>query len=107
MPCRAGCVQCSMKTLRRSREMRSEDRFGKVSRRQFMGGLAVSSAAFTILPGAVLGLNGATPPSEKLNIASVGAAGKAASDIDGVKSQNIVALCDVDWAHAAGTFKQF
>ncbi|MCU1293595.1 MAG: Oxidoreductase domain protein (Precursor), partial [Bryobacterales bacterium] len=72
-----------------------------------MRGLAIGSAAFTIVPGSVLGLNGATPPSEKLNIASVGAAGKAASDIDGVKSQNIVALCDVDWAHAAGTFKQF
>jgi predicted dehydrogenase len=89
-----------MKTLRRSRE-------NNISRRQFMGGLAIGSAAFTIVPGSVLGLNGATPPSEKLNIASVGAAGKAASDIDGVKSQNIVALCDVDWAHAAGTFKQY
>src|ERR1700719_3386971 len=36
-------------------------------------------------------------PNEKLNIASIGAGGKAASDIDGcAKTENIVALCDVD-----------
>src|SRR5262249_36590434 len=28
-------------------------------------------------------------------------------DIIQMKSENIVALCDVDWAHAAGIFKQF
>lgn len=77
------------------------------SRRQFLGGLTLGSAAFGIVPGYVLGLNGATPPSEKLNIAAIGIAGKGASDVDGVSSQNIVALCDVDWAHAAGTFKRY
>ena len=35
-------------------------------------------------------------PNEKLNIASIGAGGKAASDIDGCATENIVALCDVD-----------
>ena len=35
-------------------------------------------------------------PNEKLNIASIGAGGKASSDIDGCKMENIVALCDVD-----------
>jgi len=35
-------------------------------------------------------------PNEKLNIASIGAGGKASSDIDGCTSENIVALCDVD-----------
>src|SRR6185503_6385630 len=35
-------------------------------------------------------------PNEKLNIASIGAGGKAASDIRGCSSENIVALCDPD-----------
>src|SRR6202789_612376 len=41
-------------------------------------------------------------PNEKLNIASIGAGGKAASDIRGcAASENIVALCDVDDSQAA------
>jgi predicted dehydrogenase len=35
-------------------------------------------------------------PNEKLNIASIGAAGQGATDTDGCASENIVALCDVD-----------
>jgi predicted dehydrogenase len=72
-----------------------------------MGGAAVASAAFSIVPGYVLGLNGAPSPNEKLNLAGIGVAGQGGSDINNLKSQNIVALCDVDWAHAANTFKQF
>ena len=37
-----------------------------------MGGVAISAAGFQVVPGCVLGLNGATPPSGKLNIAGVG-----------------------------------
>jgi hypothetical protein len=41
-------------------------------------------------------------PNEKLNIASIGAGGKAASDIRGCSAtENIVALCDVDDSQAA------
>ncbi|HEY0550959.1 MAG TPA: Gfo/Idh/MocA family oxidoreductase [Verrucomicrobiae bacterium] len=78
-----------------------------VSRRQFIRGTAAGTLGFTFLPGHVLGLRGAQSPNEKLNIASIGCAGQAASDINGVASENIVALCDVDWNHAAGTFKKF
>lgn len=35
-------------------------------------------------------------PLEKLNIACIGTANRAAADVDGVMSENIVALCDVD-----------
>jgi len=35
-------------------------------------------------------------PNEKLNIAAIGAGGQAATDINGVATENIVALCDVD-----------
>jgi predicted dehydrogenase len=35
-------------------------------------------------------------PGEKLNLAAIGAGGQAATDINGVATENIVALCDVD-----------
>jgi predicted dehydrogenase len=76
-----------------------------VSRRRFIGGAAV--AAFTIVPRYVLGGPGNVPPSEKLNIAGIGVGGRGAGDLDAVSSENIVALCDVDWRHAAGTFKRY
>jgi predicted dehydrogenase len=79
----------------------------QVTRREFMGSAAAVSAAFTIVPSHVLGGPGKTPPSEKLNIASVGAGGRASGDIQAVSHENIVALCDVDWRHAGGTFKRF
>ena len=87
--------------------MKTKPSIQTVSRRQFLGGTAVGALGFTFLPGHVLGLAGATSPNEKLNIAAVGAAGQAASDISNCATENIVALCDVDWAHAAGTFKKF
>ena len=45
--------------------------------------------------------------NEKLNIASIGAGGKAAGDIGEVASENIVALCDVDQNRASGSFNRF
>jgi predicted dehydrogenase len=54
-----------------------------------------------------LGLRGQTPPSEKLQIAGIGVAGQGGSDLNQLQDQNIVALCDVDWAHAAETFRKF
>ena len=46
-------------------------------------------------------------PNEKLNIASIGAGGKASSDIDGCTSESIVALCDVDQERAAHKFTEY
>jgi len=81
-------------------------RNSQLSRRNFMGATA-AAFAFSIVPRHVLAASGQTPPSEKLNIAGIGIAGRGADVLDGVKSQNIVALCDVDWNHAAGTFKRY
>jgi predicted dehydrogenase len=78
----------------------------KISRRGFMSG-AAGVAAFTIVPRRVLGGAGNTPPSEKLNIAGIGIGGRGAGDLQEVESQNIVALCDVDWRQAAGAFKRY
>jgi predicted dehydrogenase len=76
-----------------------------LSRRQFLGG-AAAAAVFTIVPRHVLGGTGRTPPSEKLNIACIGIGGMGASDVGQVSTENIIALCDVDWKHAAGTFEK-
>ncbi len=78
----------------------------KISRRGFMGA-AATAAAFTVVPRYVLGGVGNTPPSEKLNIAGIGVGGQGAGDLRAVASQNIVALCDVDWRHAGGSFRRY
>ncbi len=36
-------------------------------------------------------------PSDKLNLAFVGASGRGGSNLRQLKDQNVVALCDVDW----------
>jgi predicted dehydrogenase len=79
----------------------------KFSRREFMGGAAISSAAFMVLPGAVLGLRGATSPNEKLNLAGIGIGGQGAHDLSQMTSENIVALCDVDQGYAGHQFKKY
>ena len=78
----------------------------KLSRRDFVAGIT-AAAAFTIVPRQVLGGPGNRPPSEKLNIAGIGVGGQGASNLQQLESQNIVALCDVDQRHAAGTFKRY
>ena len=78
-----------------------------MSRRDFMGGAAITAAAFTIVPRHVLGGPGNTPPSEKLNIAGIGVGGQGKGDIKNVSSENIVALCDVDDKYAAKVFKLY
>ena len=79
-----------------------------IARRDFLRSAAAAAAAFTIVPRQVLGGPGRTAPSEKLNIACIGIGGQGASDIQSVSSENIVALCDVDWgAHTAKTFEKF
>jgi predicted dehydrogenase len=77
------------------------------NRREFLKAGAYVAAAVNIVPGYVIGLNGQTPPSGKLNIAGIGIGGQGHSDLRQMTGENIVALCDVDWRHSAGTFKEF
>jgi predicted dehydrogenase len=68
------------------------------SRRKFIRNTSVAAAGFFIVPRHVLG-RGFVAPSDKLNIAGIGAGGKGESDLsEFAKSPNvnIVALCDVD-----------
>jgi predicted dehydrogenase len=75
-----------------------------ISRRQFMGG-AAAAMAFTVVPSHIF----AQPPSEKLNVASIGAGGMGSGNTRAAAEAgaNIVALCDVDWDRASDTFKHF
>jgi predicted dehydrogenase len=70
----------------------------ELSRRSFIRNAAVTGAAVSIVPRHVLG-RGFTPPSDLLNIAAVGVGGMGRSNLINLASQNIVALCDVDWAY--------
>ena len=79
----------------------------RVSRRQFLGSAAIASTGLMIVPGALRGLAGSKSPGEKINIAGIGIGGQGGHDLDQMTSENIVALCDVDWTHAAHTFKKF
>ncbi|MBK8946226.1 MAG: Gfo/Idh/MocA family oxidoreductase [Ignavibacteriae bacterium] len=67
-----------------------------MSRRKFIGNVTMTTAAFSIIPRHVLGGKGFVAPSDKLNIAIIGAGGKGRSDMWSVATENIVALCDVD-----------
>jgi predicted dehydrogenase len=78
----------------------------QISRRRFLG-TAAATTAFTIVPRHVLGGAQHTAPSEKLNIAGIGVGGMGKSNLSQLESENIVALCDVDHAYAAGTFKKY
>ena len=71
--------------------------------------LAVSGTvgAFMVVPAGVLALDNETSPNQKLNIAGIGVGGQGGEDLNEMTSENIVALCDVDWDHAAHTFKKF
>jgi predicted dehydrogenase len=83
---------------------------GGFTRRALLGKTAAAVAApalFHIMARSVLGGPGHKAPSEKLNIAGIGIGGRGLGNLMSVKSENIVALCDVDDAHAAGAFKAF
>jgi len=86
-----------------------------LTRRRFLSG---SSLAFSglVLGGLRIGTGyaqtgaGRLSPNEKLNLGFIGAAGRAADNlaaITEVEAVNVVALCDVDEAHAAPTFRKF
>ncbi len=76
----------------------------KLTRRTFLRNAAWAGSSLVILSNSRL-VRG-TSANSKLNIAGIGIGGRGAADIEGVASENLVALCDVDEAHAARTFEQ-
>ena len=78
-----------------------------VTRRSFLSNAVSAAATVSIVPRHVVGGQGHTPPSEKLNIAGIGVGGRGFQDIRSVSSENIVALCDVDHRYAARAFEAY
>jgi predicted dehydrogenase len=72
-----------------------------ISRRKALA-LGAAAGGFTFLPSRVLGRGGALPPSEKLNLAFLGLGLAGRTQVNELASQNIVALCDVDWRESGG-----
>jgi predicted dehydrogenase len=79
---------------------------GRLTRRELLGG-ATAVAAFTVVPRHVLGGARNVAPSEKLNIAGIGIGGRGQGDLDECRSENIVALCDVDEGYAGKVFERY
>jgi len=85
----------------------------QMDRRQFLKTAGATAAALA-LPGweSQAADTAAIPkkycaPDRKLRIAGVGCGGRGGADIAAVSSEEIVALCDVDGARAAATFRKF
>ena len=78
-----------------------------ISRRSFIGTTGAVAAGLTIMPSSVISGLGKRAPSDKLNIAVVGIGGMGNSNLKAVKgTENIVALCDVDWGYSKKVFAE-
>ena len=80
--------------------MKKIDSKQSINRRKFINHSLIAASGITIVPRHVLGGIGYTAPSDKLNIGCIGVGGKGRVDVNGVSSENIIALCDVDQARA-------
>lgn len=78
-----------------------------MDRRNFIKNSATFTG-FSIVSSNVLGKAlGHVAPSDKLNIAGIGVGGMGRRNLANMKSENIVALCDVDWRYAQKTFNDY
>lgn len=79
-----------------------------ITRRSFLQKGTAAAAALTIVPSSILGKShGYTAPTDKLNIAGVGVGGMGNGNLQNMKTENIVALCDVDWKYSKKVFESF
>jgi predicted dehydrogenase len=76
-----------------------------MNRRTFLKQSTALGAGLTILKSGIL--KAGNSPNEKLNIAVIGVAGRGGGNMNNVKSENIVALCDVNAKNLAKAANQF
>jgi predicted dehydrogenase len=76
-----------------------------MQRRQFLKSTAVTGTGLLFLPSTTL--RGENAPSNKLNIALIGAWGRATAHHGALANENVVALCDVDEKHLALAAEKF
>lgn len=80
----------------------------KISRRDFLKVGSLAAAGLVIAPSSILGRSfGHTAPSDRLNIAGIGVGGMGRRNLANMDTENIVALCDVDWRYAGKTFADY
>ena len=73
-----------------------------ISRRSFMGATASTAFAFSIVHGKVMGNE---KPSNKLNLAIIGAGGQGGYSLKNTTSENLVAIADVDKVRSANAVR--
>lgn len=80
-----------------------------LTRRQFLATstLATTGASAALRPNTARVVPKKLSPNEKLDIAAVGVGGMGHANLQNCKSENIVALCDVDAIRAGKTFEEF
>ncbi|MCX7013097.1 MAG: gfo/Idh/MocA family oxidoreductase, partial [Candidatus Sumerlaeota bacterium] len=76
-----------------------------VNRRAFMKGTALAGASFMIAKSGALAAG--KSPNEKLNIAVIGYGHRGKPNVQSIKSENIVAICDVNEKMLADGLKDF
>jgi predicted dehydrogenase len=76
-----------------------------MERRRFLTSTAAAGTGLLVLRSGTL--QGQNAPNNKLNIALIGAWGRARAHFGAVKGENVVALCDVDEDHLALAAKEF
>jgi len=75
-----------------------------MKRRSFVKSAAATGAGLLILPGGMLS---GQSPSDKLNIALIGAHGRGSQHYRALESENVVAICDVHAGNMALAAKQY
>ncbi|WP_347840184.1 Gfo/Idh/MocA family oxidoreductase [uncultured Draconibacterium sp.] len=81
-----------------------------IDRRKFIKSSALATGGVIILPTIISSCKGKPAPSDKINVAFIGAGGKGIHAINVLKENplmNIVAFADVDFRKAAQAFEQF
>ena len=79
----------------------------EISRRDFLKKGTAAAIGLTVVPNTVLGKTHSKKkaPSDRLNIAAVGVGGMGNANLHNMENtENIVALCDVDWNYAKDAF---
>ncbi len=77
------------------------------SRRDFIKLSATGLAAISIVPSKVVSGLGHQVPSDKLNIAAIGAGGIGYKNLINMSTDNIVAIADVDWNYGEKSFRRW
>ncbi len=88
--------------------MKEKEKKNGISRRDFIGRTGLAAAGFTIVPSYVVSGLGHRAPSDRLNVAGVGVGGRGFRVLRLMEgTENIVAVCDVDWRYAKGCFDHY